>query len=382
MIFWIPAFLLLVIVVAFALWPLIRGKPSESALEHAVAFYDARKTELIRQREAGEITGVQCESALAEQGRTVLALNRAGKLVPGNDDPGAIRRQKLAALLMLVAVPVFSLVVYAGLGRPAMPDMPLTARKATPQIIDIETALQKIEAHLAKNPDDGRGFEVVAPVYLRAGRFADAARAYRRIVELLGETPSRLAEFGESLVAEGNGIVSIDARRAFERSIVLDPEFAKSRFYLALAREQDGDVVGAYLVLQRLEASLPEGPSRMRVSAEIERFRAEGKIKGNSETPRGQNEEARQANSGLPEQDRDAAIRGMVEALDARLAEKGGGIEDWQRLIQSRIVLGQRDKVEAAVTRARAALAGDASASAALDKFLVGIASLPTAKSP
>lgn len=378
MTFWIPAFVLIAAVVAFALWPLIRGKRGANALDHAVAFYDARKAELIRQRDTGEITEAQCESALAEQARMVLALSRAEKLARSGDGPDALRRRKFAALLMLVAVPVVSLGIYAGLGRPTLPDMPLTARKASPQTLDIATALQKIEAHLAKNPDDGRGFEIVAPVYLRAGRFADAARAYRRVIELLGETPARLADLGESLVADGNGVVSIDARKAFERSRTLDPDFAKTRFYLTLAREQDGDIAGAYLEFQRIESGLPEGPSRMRVSEEIARLRAEGKVVA----PEGGKDDAGRAIAGLPPEDRDAAIRSMVDALDTRLAEKGGGIEDWQRLIQSRIVLGQRDKAEAAMTKARAALGKDAAALAVLDTLQAGIAAMPTSKTP
>jgi tetratricopeptide (TPR) repeat protein len=61
----------------------------------------------------------------------------------------------------------------------------------------------------------------------------------------------------------------------------------------------------------------------------------------------------------MPPQARDAAIRGMVDSLDQRLAEKGGTAEEWQRLVRSLSVLGDREKAQGALTRARTALARD-----------------------
>ena len=44
----------------------------------------------------------------------------------------------------------------------------------------------QVEAHLAKNPNEGRGWEVVAPIYLRMGRFEDAVKARRIALALNG----------------------------------------------------------------------------------------------------------------------------------------------------------------------------------------------------
>ena len=377
MTFWILTLPLIAFAILFVLWPLITGGRGRGRLAHAVAFYEARKAELIRQRESGEITAEESEAALAEQARTLLVLGREDKAEQQPGKPASIRRRKLTALLMLIGIPALAFAVYFRIGAPNTPDMPLASRKVAPQNFDIATALQKIEAHLARNPNDGRGFEVVAPVYLKAGRFGDAAHAYRRVVELLGDSPERSADLGESLVAADNGIVGADARQAFERAAKLDPDFAKPRFYLALAREQDGDAAGAFADLQKLVAGLPEGPSRMRVMAEIERFRAEGK--GNAGGPQG---EAGRAIATLPEADRNAAIKGMVDALEARLSEKSGPIEDWLRLIQSRVVLNQREQAEAILSKARTAFAGDAAALAELDTLAAGLKSTPATRAP
>ena len=80
--------------------------------------------------------------------------------------------------------------------RPHLPGQPLAARlEADPQRSTWRPRSRAIEAHLAKNPQDGRGWEVVAPVYVRTGRTNDAVKAYESALRLLGagcEPPDQL----------------------------------------------------------------------------------------------------------------------------------------------------------------------------------------------
>ena len=69
----------------------------------------------------------------------------------------------------------------------------------------------------------------------------------------------------------------------------------------------------------------------------------------------------------LPEAERMTAIRGMVDGLAARLAEGGGSLADWSRLIRSQAVLGEREAAQKSLSTARQRLAGDQSAASALD---------------
>jgi cytochrome c-type biogenesis protein CcmH len=52
-------------------------------------------------------------------------------------------------------------------------------------------------------------------------------------------------------------------------------------------------------------------------------------------------------------------IRGMVARLADRLKENGNDVEDWQRLLRAYMVLGERDKANAAAADAKRALAND-----------------------
>jgi cytochrome c-type biogenesis protein CcmH len=64
--------------------------------------------------------------------------------------------------------------------------------------------------------------------------------------------------------------------------------------------------------------------------------------------------------------DQQEMVRGMVERLATRLAQSGGGAEEWQRLIRAYSVLHETDKAKAALGAARTALAKDGPATAQL----------------
>ncbi|MCA3596614.1 MAG: c-type cytochrome biogenesis protein CcmI [Methylobacterium sp.] len=351
-----------------ALRPLLRPPKGKTSLDHAIQFYEARRLELDRQVTAGLISENERTASEAEQARRLLAIGRQNE-VEQERKTGSARRSKIAALLLLIGLPVLSIALYLRTGTPDMPDQPIAGRMTPGSDAQMQQALQRIELHLASNPDDARGFEVIAPAYMRLGRYQDAAFAFRRVIAISGETPDRLANLGEALIASQNGIVNAEAKQAFEKAVALDPDFAKALFYLAIATEQDGDVPGAIRKLMELSASLPEGPGRMRVETELDRFRAEGKA-----PPRptgGPQSEAGKALSELPPEERARAIEGMVDGLAARLAQQGGSLDEWQRLIQARMVLNQRDKAANALADARKAL-GE-SATAELDRLAAAL---------
>ena len=120
------------------------------------------------------------------------------------------RAAALAALSVLSLVP---LGLYAALGSPNVPGQPALAQGTTPPGHEsIAKLISQVEDHLARNPDDGAGWEVIAPVYMRLGRFDDAVAAWRKALALNGETAARDSDLGEALVAAANGIVTDEAK--------------------------------------------------------------------------------------------------------------------------------------------------------------------------
>ncbi|TGV50678.1 c-type cytochrome biogenesis protein CcmI, partial [Mesorhizobium sp. M2D.F.Ca.ET.160.01.1.1] len=98
---------------------------------------------------------------------------------------------------------------YVKLGSPDLPSQPLSERLGkNPADSSVDELVARAEAHLAANPSDGRGWDVLAPVYLRMQRFADAAAAYRNAIRLDGDSAVRQAGLGEAIAGAAGGIVS------------------------------------------------------------------------------------------------------------------------------------------------------------------------------
>ncbi len=139
-----------------------------------------------------------------------------------------------------------------------MRDEPLASREpAAHAASDVEAAVAGVEKHLIAHPDDGKGWAVVAPVYMRLERYDDAAHAYSEALRLLGEDPARCSAYGEALVAAAGGVVTDKAREAFGKALAGEPGQPQARFYLALADEQDGKGADAIRAYEALVADAP-----------------------------------------------------------------------------------------------------------------------------
>jgi cytochrome c-type biogenesis protein CcmH len=341
------------------LWPLTRAVSRPVAHGDARAMYESQLSDLERDLERGVLAPADAETARAEIARRFLRAARDADTASYAVSEATFRRRRAASAIILTTIPLAALTIYGAKGSPQLPALPLSARlSGDPAQMDMAVALARVETHLQLNPTDGRGWEILAPIYLRTGRYDDAARAYANAAIHLGPTMERLVDVGEARVLAAGGVVTADARSAFEEAKKLAPLNAKGRFYLAIAREQDGDKTGAIADLNALIAEAPEAGYVSMVRERIAQI--EGKAAGAAPS-------AAEAVAALPPQERMIAIRGMVDTLSARLEQQGGTVEEWLRLINARMVLGEQGPARDALTKARAALRADANAVASLD---------------
>jgi cytochrome c-type biogenesis protein CcmH len=268
-------------------------------------------------------------------------------------------------------------------GSPLLPGQPLTSRGPAERQT-IAQMVAQVESHLAKNPTEGRGWEVVAPIYLRMGRFEDAVKARRQALVLNGATADRYAGLGEALTAAANGVVTAEALAAFKQAVALDADDVKARFFLGLAAEQDGRVDEAVAAWRALiERAPPDAPWAEFVLAELKRVGGAGAPGGApSSAPNsapsgapssGPSEEQVAAAKELPPEQQTAMIKGMVERLAERLGKDGSDIEGWLRLVRSYMVLGEREQALAAAGEARRALANEPDKLRRIDELVKGL---------
>lgn len=346
------------------LWPMSRrasvptGEAGGSAIATETAFYEDQIAEIGRDLERGLIAPEEAEAAKAEAARRLLRASRESQLEA--EDAGVVeaarpaeprlRRRRAASAFALSTIPLVALIAYGLYGSPELPAQTAADREAARGGTDeLMKAVGQIEARLARDPNDARGWAVLAPVYMRTGRFDDAARAYGNIARLKGESADLLADQAEALTAAGDGTVTPEAKALFEKAQTKDPNAPKPRFYLARAAEQAGDTGEAIRQLTTLEAASPPGAPWLGVVRQTL-----ARLKGEPPPPAAAPKAAPQ----IPAEQQ-AVIRGMVDGLDARLKAGGGTPDEWLRLIRSRTVLGDHDQAVAALVRARTALAND-----------------------
>ncbi len=177
---WIAAALLTFGACLAIAMPFLRARaPSSAPAAHDLEVYRDQLAELERDAARGLIGSGEAAEARAEIGRRMLRLEAAAKA--RRSSPGAARLARIAATAAIVAVPLASWGIYAALGSPDIPDDPLQARLSKdPADSTMDELVARAESHLAANPDDGRGWEVLAPIYLRMGRYDDSVGAYQQ----------------------------------------------------------------------------------------------------------------------------------------------------------------------------------------------------------
>lgn len=348
MLFWVIAAVLTLGASLAVLLPLAggaRGRDSQNA--HDLEVYRDQLGEIEGDLERGLIQPAEAEQARAEIGRRII---RLGSHETAADAPSVAvsKTVRVLSVVAVLAVPLLSWGVYARLGSPDVPSQPLAERLAkNPAESSVDELVARAEAHLVKNPSDGRGWDVLAPIYLRIGRFPDAVAAYRNAIRLEGATAVRQIGLGEAMVNGAGGVVSAEAQAAFEAALKLEADNPKANFYLALALSQEGRKEEAIATLQKVQATLPaDTPWRRAVEQAL------ASLDGNpAPSAGGPSQQDLAAASSLSEEQRGAMIETMVASLDEKLKQNPRDAEGWMRLIRSYVVLGKTDEARAALRR-------------------------------
>jgi cytochrome c-type biogenesis protein CcmH len=272
----------------------------------------------------------------------------------------ATRHHRFTEAFVLLILPVLGLCLYLTMGRPDLPSQPLEARLENPGN-DMAILVAKAERHLAQQPDDGKGWDVLAPIYFNMMRVADAETAYRNAIRLLGPSPARLDGLAESLMAVSNGVVTEDVTKVLQQSLALEPQNPRARFYIALSLEQAGKPDEARTAFESLAKQSPaDAPWLPLVNEHIAKNSgAPVAAEANAQSPANPTQADVVATENMSAGDRQQMIQAMVESLDAKLAENPNNFEGWMRLVRSYAVLNDKDRAKGALKRGLAAFPAD-----------------------
>lgn len=276
--FLIGVVLLLVVTLVIVLRPLWRGAQANKLTQQQLnsAIYRDQFAELERDRESGVLSETDYHQAKLEL--------QARLLEDSSNDSGAQAAapssyRNLAAALA-VFLPILSLTLYLNMGEPKAlnADTPHQQRFAKD---DIERMVSDFAAKLEKEPDNYRGWAMLARSYKTMGRFPEAIRAYER-------TGPMLETSGEMLVDYADAVASV-AKRFDEKSLTLlnralklEPDNLQGLWMRGSAAFEEAKYDKAIADWERLLALLPPG------SEEVEAIRgniAEARSLGGKSAP-------------------------------------------------------------------------------------------------
>ncbi len=366
MLLWVGFAVLTAVVLAAVLAPLARPvRHDEAAESGTLAVYRHQLGEIEADRARGVMDAGEAEAARLEISRRMLNAAPADVSAAPAAAPG---RARPIAFAVAALVPLLTLAVYLTHGSPDLPSFPMAARPKSPlQSAQFDSLIVKVEERLRAHPEDGEGWDVIAPVYFKLERFRDAANAYANAARLKGETVKRLAGFVEASVFASDGIVTEDARIACQKILKLEPGRHEARFWLALAKEQDGRFADALADYKQILADAPaDAPWRRPLTERVEAVSARiaAVEKGGAPGPSASDMAAAQK---LPPEQRAQMIAQMVDGLAQRLKREGKDLSGWLRLVNAYVVLDRKEEARAALADARKNFGGDDSALGELD---------------
>jgi cytochrome c-type biogenesis protein CcmH len=371
--------------------PLIRRHDAaRSPRNNVVEVLKGQLGEIETQAAAGVLAPDEAQALKTDVQRRVLAEGRAA---PETSRPLSGKGHLGLGLGLSVVVVLAAAGLYLKMGRPNVPSAPAAAGAVTDAAAvgghpngDVASMIAMLEDRMKEEPGDAEGWRMLGWSYLQIDRNADAAMAYGRAAALQPQNPEYLSSQGEATVLAAMGQVTPAAMATFRKALAIDPADPVARYYLALAKNQNGDPKGAMTDwINMLKAAPVDAPWVPEVRAFVEN---EAQSRGEdisarlpptqtasalASVPMGPTAEQVAAAGQMTDQGRDAMIEGMVEQLAVKLKANPRNREGWEQLIRSRMVLGQAGLATAAYRDATRAFAGAPADQAALKSMASGL---------
>jgi cytochrome c-type biogenesis protein CcmH len=326
---------------------------------------------LDQDHQSGRISKTDYAATCLDIDRRLLALSQQTPDTPNTrdtrDTSSEIRQSGRLAIGLLLALPVGAAVIYASLGRPDLADNPLVNRTAEiasrTQMItatkqDLAQNLADAQAATVTSPDDVESWLALAEAAAAVNDSATEIRALRTARQLTNDDPAVLSLLAEALSRAADGQVTVPARALIDNVLATNPADPRALFLWGLSAFQDGayaDAISRWQTL--LSISTPDAPWLPIVRRNIQQAAEAGDILLESEN--GPDADSLAAAADLSEQDRDAMILSMVEALRDRLRTTPDDTEGWQRLAQAYEVLGDAEAAYDALAQAAASAPQD-----------------------
>ena len=249
--------------------PALLGRKSVRDLDRNqqnVAIARERFKELESEYGRGSLTEVDYEQARQELEQALL--NDVDTSAASNV---SVKTSSTRASLAWVAlgVPLAAVLLYLQLGTPAALQPPAQVAAAPQGHADgdstasMEQLVASLAAKLQQEPDNAEGWFMLGRSYMSMGRYAEAAEAFQRVLDQVGDDPAVMLRYADAQAMAQGGKISGKPFEMIKKALLLKPDDATGLWLAGLGYEEQGEYELAVQHWRKLEPMMQDDPASL-----------------------------------------------------------------------------------------------------------------------
>lgn len=278
--FFIPAFLLLSLVLLLLLRPYIfpANSKATSRRQMNAVIYKEELEKLEFEHAAGIITSADYEISHAEMRQRLF------QDTVEEDDREVAGSSKKTAIGLCIFIVLLSSALYFSLG-----DVVRTAQKNSERPVTqegVEKMVAEFAIKMEKDPGNLKGWAMLARSYRILGRNEDAAKAYARAGNFIDSDPQLLADYADVLATNANGSFAGKPLQLINQALKLDPNNLMALWLSGTASYNSGNYKAAVQTWEKLAQQIPADTDEARaIQGSISEARSKGGLAASSALP-------------------------------------------------------------------------------------------------
>jgi len=244
------AALMIVVAIALLLIPML-GKTRLKNInpnDQNIAIAKERLNELDIEFEKGLLTDVLYKQQKDECQKSLLSHITESKTL---SDQSCL--SKIQIFLILLLIPVLAIPLYLSLGNTNALDT-MTAKHKTNSRMSMDHALSNLERSLEKDRTNIKGWHMLGRSYMTMGRYAEAAGAYKKLHQIVGDEVSVLLPYADALSMSRNGEISGTPFELIKKALKQAPDNTTALWLAGIGYSEEGQY---QLAIDHWEKLLP-----------------------------------------------------------------------------------------------------------------------------
>jgi len=265
--FWISACVLAGIALIWILPSLLRPPRHNAADQYSqnISIAQQKLKQLDTARESGELDAAAFESLRSEVEQS-LALDVTNLEKTTEESAGGeSSRPQFLPLLITFLLPVAAGAIYLSLGEPSAitgvaTQSAASGGNAPNRQPSVDEMMAQLKQRLKENPDDLRGWTILARSSMSLQKFEDAAKAFERVNQLSPNDPDILVQYADALAMVAGGALNGESLKLLNQALSIDPNQPQGLWLAGMAADQRSEFQLALNHWNRLLPQLDDDP--------------------------------------------------------------------------------------------------------------------------